>query len=345
MNIIICATQVPFARGGAEVHVEGLRDALREAGHRVDVVALPFKWYPKTEMLKTALAWRLLDLTEANGVPIDAVICTKFPTWAVQHPKKIAWVVHQHRQAYDWFGTPLSDFTNTPEDAAIRRRIAEIDRRGLSEAVARYAISANVSNRLRDSIGIEAPPLHIPIRLQGLAPVSYDDYILSVSRLDRAKRVDLLLESMAVAGGSFRAVIAGEGPEAASLRATAERLGISERVSFVGRVSDEELVRLYNGARAVYYGPVDEDYGLVTVEALTAAKPVVTVADAGGVLEFVDDGETGLIAETADPEAIAACLTRVMTDESLARRLGAAGPERVADLRWDRVIERLLAHV
>ncbi|HEU4793512.1 MAG TPA: glycosyltransferase family 1 protein, partial [Nitrolancea sp.] len=98
MNIIICATQVPFVRGGAEIHVEGLRDALLARGHRAEIVALPFKWYPKEEILKTALCWRLLDLTEANGSSVDLVICTKFPTWAVRHPRKIAWVIHQHRQ-------------------------------------------------------------------------------------------------------------------------------------------------------------------------------------------------------------------------------------------------------
>ncbi|MBX6721633.1 MAG: glycosyltransferase family 4 protein [Dactylosporangium sp.] len=345
MNLIICATQVPFVRGGAEVHVEGLRDALIAAGHRVDIVALPFKWYPKAEILKAALAWRLLDLTEANGVPVDAVICTKFPTWAVRHPRKIAWVIHQHRQAYDWFGTPLSDFTNSAEDVALRRRIAEIDRRGLGECVARFANSANVARRLKHSVGLDAEPLHVPVSLDGLEPVAYGDYILSVSRLDRAKRVHLLLEAMAGAGGTFRAVVAGDGPEAASLRTLARELGIAHRVCFTGRVSDQEVVRLYNGARAVFYAPVDEDYGLVTVEALTAGKPVLTAADAGGVLEFIEDGITGLVAATADARALAPALARLMEDEALARRLGAAGRERVARLRWDRVVERLLANV
>lgn len=345
MNLIICATQVPFVRGGAEIHVEGLRDALREQGHRVDIVSLPFKWYPKGEILKAALAWRLLDLTEANGVPVDAVICTKFPTWAVRHPKKIAWVIHQHRQAYDWFGTPLSEFTNSPEDLALRRRIAEVDRRGLGECVARFTNSANVARRLRDSTGLEAEPLHVPISLTGLKPVAFEEYVLSVARLDKAKRVDLLLEAMAIAGGTFRAVIAGDGPEASRLKALAGKLGLAERVSFVGRVPDEELVRLYNRARAVYYGPIDEDFGLVTVEAFTAGKPVLTIADSGGVLELVEEGVSGIIAPAPEAAAVAPGLTRLMADEELARRLGQAGQRRAADIRWDRVVERLLADV
>ncbi len=345
MNIIICATQVPFVRGGAENHVDGLRDAIRENGHLVDVVALPFKWYPKEEILKSALAWRLLDLTEANGVPVDLVICTKFPTWAVRHPRKIAWIIHQHRQAYDWFGTPLSDFTNAPEDTEIRQRIKAIDRRGLGECLARYANSANVARRLERSIGLTASPLHVPINLRGLHPEAYDDYILSVSRLDRAKRVDLLLRALALTNHGVRAIVAGDGPEREALISLARDLSIADRVEFVGRVPDDELVRLYNAARVVYYSPVDEDFGLVTVEAFAAAKPVITAADSGGVLELVEHERSGLIVDHATPEALAVAISRLMSDPALARTFGEHGHARVAAIRWDRIVEQLTAHV
>ncbi len=343
MNIIICATQVPFVRGGAEIHVEGLRDALLARGHRAEIVALPFKWYPKEEILKTALCWRLLDLTEANGIPVDLVICTKFPTWAVRHPRKIAWVIHQHRQAYDWFGTPLSDFTNSAEDLAVRRRIVEIDRRGLGECVARYTNSANVAARLKRSTGLDAQPLHVPIRLSGLRPVASEDYIFSISRLDRTKRVDLLLEALAQAGGASRAVIAGEGPEEPRLRELAKKLGLDGRVEFAGRLLDAEVVRHYNQARAVYYGPVDEDFGLVTVEAFSAGKPVITFADSGGVLELVEDGISGVVVPEPAAGPLAAALSRLLADEGLARRMGEAGRQRVAGIHWDRVVDTLLA--
>src|SRR6478672_7207002 len=115
LSIAICTSQVPFTRGGNEVLVEGLKSALAARGHRVDVIALPYKWYPHTQLVSSALAWRLLDITEANGRPIDMAICTKFPSYMVNHPRKITWLVHQHRQVYDWIGTPLSDFTNSPE--------------------------------------------------------------------------------------------------------------------------------------------------------------------------------------------------------------------------------------
>jgi glycosyltransferase involved in cell wall biosynthesis len=344
VNIIICATQVPFMRGGAEVHVEGLRDALSESGHRVDIVALPFKWYPHREILTSALAWRLLDLTEANGVPVDLVICTKFPTWAVKHPNKIAWVIHQHRQAYDLYGTPLSEFTNSDEDNEVRRRIVEIDRRGLGECKALFANSRNVANRLWSSIELEAEALHVPITLKGLAPVAYGDYIFSVSRLDRAKRIDLLLDALALAGEPYKAVIAGDGPDAAALRERARKLGIEQRVTFTGRIDSCAVASYYNRARAVYYAPVNEDFGLVTVEAITAGKAVLTSSDSGGVLELVENDQTGIVVDDARVEHLAAGIRRLLDDESYARTLGENGRLRVRGIRWDTVVQRLLAH-
>ena len=133
MNIIITTSQVPFVRGGNENLVEGLRAALTERGHRVDVVALPYRWYPHNELVKSMAAWRLLDLSESNGVPVDLVIATKFPSYLAPHPNRALWLVHQHRQAYDWYGTPLSDFVNTPEDVRVRKMVQQADRLGIGD--------------------------------------------------------------------------------------------------------------------------------------------------------------------------------------------------------------------
>ncbi len=86
MNVLVCNSQVPFMRGGAEEHAEGLVNALRERGHRADLVRLPFDWHPPRELFKSALAWRLLDLTESNGARVDRIIALKFPSYAARHP-------------------------------------------------------------------------------------------------------------------------------------------------------------------------------------------------------------------------------------------------------------------
>ena len=92
MRIAVCAPQVPFVRGGAELMADELVDALRRRGHEAELVTIPFKWYPGTRVLDQAFLWRLVDLTEADGRPIDRVIATKFPAYCVRHPNKVAWV-------------------------------------------------------------------------------------------------------------------------------------------------------------------------------------------------------------------------------------------------------------
>jgi glycosyltransferase involved in cell wall biosynthesis len=342
MRIAICAAQVPFARGGAEIHVEGLQRALIHAGHDVDVIALPFKWYPATALLKSALAWRMIDITESDGQPVDLAICTKFPSWAVRHPRKIAWIIHQYRQAYDWFGTAYSDLTGSPDDLALRRRIQQIDSRGLGECRARFANSQNTANRLKHYNGLDAAPLHVPVQLEGLNPVSREPFLFSVSRLDRTKRVDLLLRAAARSSTRPDVIIAGDGPERSSLERLAGDLGLNGRVQFLGRVSNEIVVDHYNRCRGVYYGPIDEDFGLATVEAFTAGKPVLTIADSGGVLELVQHRKTGLIASSAEPDAISPLMDTLINDLTASESMGLAGKALADRITWNSVVEQLL---
>src|SRR4029078_634553 len=97
MRIVVCEAQVPFVEGGAEYHVRELVRQLRLHGHQTELVSVPFKWYPKDEILAHAAAWRFLDLSESNGTPIDLAIGTKFPSYFVRHPHKVAGLLHQYR--------------------------------------------------------------------------------------------------------------------------------------------------------------------------------------------------------------------------------------------------------
>ena len=108
-------------------------------------------------------------------------------------------------------------------------------------------------------------------------------------------------------------VLVGKGPDEQALRDQVERLGLQQRVRFEIDVTDERLYQLYEEALAVYYGPFDEDYGYVTLEGFAADRPVVTLADSGGPLEFVADGETGLVA-APEPKAIAEAFDRLFAD-------------------------------
>ena len=341
MRIAVCLPQVPFIRGGAEILSERLVEELRERGHETELVTVPFKWYPGERVLTQAFLWRLLDLEEANGRPIDVVIPTKFPSYAIRHPRKVVWLLHQFRQAYELDRTELGQFDESPEGRAMRRAVQRLDRVTLGEARALFATSATVAGRLERSTGLHAEPLPCPPQELAYRCDEYGDFVLSVGRLDRAKRVDLLLDALAVKP-SLRAVIAGDGPDRDRLEQLARRHGLDGRAVFAGRVSEDELTDLYARCLAVYYAPVDEDFGFVPYEAFLAEKPVVTTTDAGGPLEVVQDRRNGIVCDPAAAPLAEACSWLGEHVES-ARKWGQAG-RRVAELlSWDHVIDRLLA--
>jgi glycosyltransferase involved in cell wall biosynthesis len=216
-----------------------------------------------------------------------------------------------------------------------------MDQHGLGEAQACYAISRNVSQRLAHFNRIASTPLYPPSRYaRQLYAGDYGDYILSSARLDAAKRLDMLLHALAQRPGT-RAILVGSGPDRPRLEKLAQRLGLGERARFLGFVDDATLIDLYASARAVYYAPVDEDYGFATVEALGAARPVVTTSDAGGVLEFVEDGVNGYVLPPT-PALIGEHLEKLLADATLARRLGRAGVPRVQHITWERVVQQLV---
>ena len=341
-TVLVCETQVPFVTGGAESLVRSLVDQLRARGYEADLVSLPFKWYPREEILAHAAAWRLLDLSESDGRPVDLIIGTKFPSYCARHPRKAAWLVHQHRFAYDLCGTEFSDFDHVELDVGIRDKLVKLDRQMLEECWPRFTISETTTRRLAQFNTVRADPLYPPPQLAGrLRAGPYGNYVLSVGRLVSIKRTDLLLRAMPSVHPSLRLLIVGEGVHRPRFEAVAEQCGVTDRIDFVGQVDDDTLVELYAGARAVAYVPYDEDYGLVTLEAFLARKPVVTTSDSGGPLEFVKDGVNGMVC-APEADALADALNRLGADPGLAASLGDAGYERARHVTWDTVIEKLV---
>jgi len=337
-RVLVCTAQVPFASGGAERHAEGLVREIVAFGHEAELVRLPFKWYPRAEILTSALAWRLLDLSEADGKRVDLVIPMKFPSYLVRHENKVVWLIHQFRQAYDRFGTAESDFTASPEDTRWRELIAESDRTGLTEARKIFTNARNTADRLARFNRIEAEALYHPPPLAGrYRTEAPQGFALAAGRLDAWKRMDLAIG--AAAAGKFRLVIAGDGADRARLEALARKSGADVR--FAGRVSDDELLGLYATCGAVIFPPADEDYGYIALEAFLSKKPVVTCTDSGGPLEFVIDGENGRVV-APDAAALAEATGALLADPERSREFGERGFERVREIRWENAVRALL---
>ena len=343
-RVAVVTSHPLFAEGGHLVIADGLAAALREAGHDATVIRTPQNRFGRQGA--AYLATWLTDVGLAHdGGTIDHVVSFRFPSYAVRHPAHVCWLNHRMREYYDqWprFSGPLS-WRGRLKERLRRQVIHATDRYLLTRNVTRvFAQSGTIQRRLERWGGIRSevlypPPPPRPYRCDG-----YRDYLFVASRLSPLKRVGLVLEALAhPEARGIRCVIAGDGEERRRLDAQVDRLGLGERVRFMGGVSDTELVDGLAGCRAVCYPPYAEDYGLVTLEAFASGKAVITCADSGGPTELVRADESGLVAD-ARPESLAHAFRQVMDDVALAERLGVGARARARAFTWDRTIPRLL---
>lgn len=345
MKIGLISSAIPLVAGGYRHIVEWLECALRDFGHQAETVYLPSTDDPAT-ILEQMHAFRLLELNEYY----DRVITFRPPAHVVRHHSKIVWFIHHIRQFYDLWD---SDYNTLPRNAgaeALRATVIGADTNALREARRVFANSATVAGRLREFNGIEAevlfPPILNPSRFRSEA---YGDEILCVCRMEHHKRQHLLVEALARTRSKVRLRLCGpsQNPDyVRSFARTAEAAGVSDRLSVeAGWISEERKVELLAGALASAYVPYDEDsYGYPTLEAAHARRCTVTVADSGGVPEFVQDGISGAVVP-AEPAAIADAFDRLHGDRGRAKALGEAAGGRIAELGigWPVVIEKLLS--
>jgi glycosyltransferase involved in cell wall biosynthesis len=347
MRVVIATVQVPFVYGGAEVLASTLRRALSQAGHEVELVSVPFQGYPSSELMREMVAFRLLKAAESMGQKSDRMIALKFPAYLMKHHHKILWLLHQHRSAYDLWGTQFSDLSGIPNGKDIRFAIQAADHEGFTECQKLFTISKNVSARLMNYNGFESKTLYPPPEnLESYYVEPSKDYFFFPSRINSIKRQSLVVESLALTHNPIKIVFCGKPDHPKSLedlQVRVKELSLQERVKFLGHVSDEEKRRLYAQSIGVVYTPHDEDYGYVAPEALAASKPLLTTRDAGGPTEFVRPGETGWLVDS-DPKEIARVMDEAWENRKKAAELGKSGREllRQMEVQWPSVLAHLL---
>lgn len=223
-----------------------------------------------------------------------------------------------------------------------RRAIRAADRALLGWNVTRLFVqSKTIQERLRIWPRLRSTVLYPPPPQRLYRCDRYGDYIFAVSRLTPLKRIELLIRALATPDGSgIRAVIAGEGEERDRLAGLIDSLGLADRVTLAGPLTDDQLVDHLARCRAVCFPPLQEDYGFVTAEAFASAKPVVTCHDSGGPAELVRDGIEGLVCDPT-PLDLAAALRRVMKDQRLAETMGAQARQAADRLTWADTVRQL----
>lgn len=311
--------------GGAERLFEGLHGGLRNIGCAADLIQIECDESSFEKILRNYDACRALDLSE-----YDVVISTKVPTYAVRHPNHVLFLMHTVRVFDDMFDEAMP--APTREHFCQRAKIHQLDFEALKGVKARFAQSHEVSRRLYKWRGMECQVLHPPLAFNEFKAGETGDYFFLPGRLHPWKRVDLLIESVRRSALPMKLLIAGQGEAENDLKSLA---GGDERIQFLGRISDEELVRLYSGALAIPFVPIHEDYGYITLEAFASGKPVVTCNDSGETTFFVKNLETGLVCEPT-AERIGQALEWLFSHPEEAVRMGANGARLVEGMSWER---------
>ena len=347
MRVLVVTTQVPFIRGGAEILAQQLVKALSEAGHEAEIVAIPFKWYPPERILDHMLTCRLLDISESCGQAVDRVIGLKFPAYLIPHSRKVMWLLHQHRSAYDLWGSHYCDLMQTVNGLQIRDVIINADNKSFRECISNFTISKNVTKRLKEFNDIDSTPLyHPPQNAELFHSERVEDYFFFPSRLTSIKRQELVIEALSQTVNPIKVLFAGQPDDknyGQRLIDLTKKLGVTKKVVLLGAISEEEKVRYYSKALGVIYPPFDEDYGYVTLEAMLSSRPVITCTDSGGSLEFVRHQETGLVSESS-PASLANAMDELWENRSYSEVLGQTGRKYYDSLniKWSNVVRNLL---
>lgn len=346
-RIAVVTSDVPFVEGGHLVLARSTVRALREAGHEAGLVLTPQNRFGR--QFQAYLATRLTDVgLDGLDRPIDRVISMRFPSYAVKHPVHVCWLNHRLREYYDLWPALRARLRPAGRlKEGLRRRLIHIlDAYLLKHNVRKvYALSGTVQARLRRWGRIPAEVLYPPAPQRAYRTDGYEPFIFSVSRLQRIKRLDLLIEAFRlVKNKAIRAVIIGQGPERDVLRTRIREYGLDGRIALLGAADEAAVVDHYARCRAVFFCPFNEDYGFVTPEAFASGKAVLTSLDSGGPAEIVRNGETGYVVEPA-PEAVAAKIDLLADDPGAAERLGRNALAASVSFSWETVVRRLTLDV
>jgi len=196
----------------------------------------------------------------------------------------------------------------------------------LAEAAARYAPAGRP---------VTVVPYGVDLRQfqPGPREAGSEVVIGAVARLSKEKGLRYLLEAFAMVAGRYpqaRLVLAGDGPERRRLERLSARLGVAERVRFLGEVPHEQVPAVLQGFDVFAMPSTYEGFGVAALEAEAMEVPVVA-SNVHGIPDVVVDGETGLLVPPRDRQALASALERLLSDSDLRRRLGQAGRAFVAE--------------
>lgn len=342
MKIIVASTIVPFINGGGVFIVDWLEEKLKEYGHQVQTIKIPFVHDYQTVMTQM-LGLRMYHLEDAA----DRLIAIRTPSYLLQHPDKYLWFIHHYREMYDLWETTYNMLPKEDNTLAIREYVKRADDLAFQESKKIYTNSQIVSDRLLKYNNITATPVYPPVlHPEQFYCNKYGDYIYYSSRICGHKRQLLAIEAMKYVKTGVKLVITGssENEEVRTqIKQMIQHNGLEKKVEICDKwISEEEKAEYLANCLAGIYIPYDEDsYGYPSLEAHHSSKAVISCKDSGGTRELIIDGYNGYMVDP-EPEKLAEVFDQLYEDKKLAEKMGNNGQNRIKKLEitWDNVVRR-----
>jgi glycosyltransferase involved in cell wall biosynthesis len=352
---VVLHTQKVAGISGSEAHLLQLLPDLRERG-----------WDVRFLMLheNEPGAWEFADALRARGVPLDGVEL-RADVDPIAFGEVVAYlgrarprILHTHLVHSDVYGQLAGSLTRVPLRLSTKHGFNEFregrwfgfaDRSVGSLAHVHIAISQGLAQYLAETEGFDEEDfeiVHYGIAADGgAAPYAGSEpRLLCVGRLIPIKGHLVLLRALAQARAHVPEAtldIAGRGPLEPALKSYVRELGLEQAVRFLGFVAPVQSA--LEAAAIVVVPSLGEGFGMVALEAMERARPVIASA-VGGLSEIVVDGETGIVVPPADADALAEAIVALASDLPRAAAMGRAGRERaLTQFTPERCVERIEA--
>jgi glycosyltransferase involved in cell wall biosynthesis len=317
--------------GGAERFYDELVSAFIHRGYQTELVNIPCDESTFENVIQNYEACKGINLDE-----YDLVVSTKAPTYAVRHHNHILYLLHTTRVFYDMFDIVFKDKSN--DHYIQRQEVIDLDNMALDGVKNIFTIGHEVSNRLLKWNGRKSEVLHPPLPSLDFYNSSQGDYIYMPGRLHDWKRVHLAIEAVKLSTLPLSLIISGDGDAAEKLK---NQAGSDPRIKFVGRISDQEVLKYYANALCVAFLPIHEDYGYVALEAMASSKPVVTCSDSGEPTYFIKNMGNGLVCEP-NAESLRDAFEFLFANRNQASQLGDNALKSNKMLEWPDIVDRIV---
>ncbi|MBU3014242.1 glycosyltransferase [Poseidonibacter lekithochrous] len=374
--VIIAPSPVPFGVGGAEKLWWGMQEYInKNTTNQCELIKIPTKENSFWDLIESYYKFYKLDLSHFDMVIstkypawmiqhqnhhvylqhclrglYDTYHFSQKPLIVESEHKKVNEIIYYLENKDTTIDTVFTLLFELQKDASvpqdtydfpgpfIRQIIHFLDNKTMQNVESFQAISQTVINRKEyfPKGSIVEKNFH-PSNLSNLHNESYD-YFFTASRLDTAKRIEMIISAYKKSSTTIPLKVAGAGPLTKQMK---ELVKDDNRIEMLGFISDEELILHYSKAYAVLFVPYDEDYGLITIEAAMSEKPVLTFDDAGGVVEFIENEKTGLVCKP-DVNELSKNIDYISENTELCKTMGQNAKKAVENITWKNTIENLL---